>query len=107
MAQQTQIKNRWFKEVFLESFEEGRYHAQDGWIKPWQYKNLMKLAADNHWKMLSQKQLDIFLRYAPLNRSTFEEWADFETDTKRVKIRISNHNGFTTIDIYDIRKEEE
>ena len=39
--------NKWFVEVFLESFDAGEYHAQDGWLKPWQYKGLMNLAEVN------------------------------------------------------------
>ena len=94
-------KNKWFYETFLESFETGRYHAQDGWIKPWQYKNLMQLAESNHWNMLSTKQWEVFRRNVLFDRSAWEEFANFETDTKIVKIRISNQTGFTTIDILE------
>lgn len=93
--------NKWFAEVFLESFDEGEYHAQDGWLKPWQYKGLMNLVEVNHWKMLSSKQWDIFRKYAPWETATYEEFANFETETKVVKISVSRSTGFVTINIYE------
>lgn len=97
--------NKWFSEVFLESFEPGRYHAQDGWLEPWQFKGLMKLAEANHWKMLSSKQWDVFRRNINLKWSTWEEFANFETKTKKVSIRVSNKTGFVTIDITEAPQE--
>lgn len=91
--------NKWFAEVFLESFDAGEYHAQDGWLKPWQYKGLMKLAESNHWKMLSPKQWDVFRRNVSFESATWEDFANFETETKKVRIRISRSTGFVTINI--------
>ena len=93
--------NRWFAEVFLESFDAGEYHAQDGWLKPWQYKGLMNLVEVNHWKMLSSKQWDIFRKYVPWETATYEKFANFETETKAIKIIISRSTGFVTINIYE------
>lgn len=93
--------NKWFTEVFLESFGVGEYHAQDSWLKPWQYKGLMNLAEVNHWKMLSSKQWDIFRKYVPWETAIYEEFANFETETKTVKIRVSRSTGFVTINIYE------
>ena len=93
--------NKWFAEVFLESFDPGEYHAQDSWLKAWQYKGLMELAEANRWKMLSPKQWDIFRRYSPFESSAYEDFSNFETKTKKVKIRISNTTGFVTINIID------
>lgn len=94
--------NKWFAEVFLESFECGEYHAQDSWLKPWQYKGLMELAEANHWKMLSPKQWDVFRRNAPWQSSTWEDFSNFQTKTKEVKIRISRSTGFVTINIMEV-----
>lgn len=89
---------KWF-DGFLESFDSGVYHAQYGWIKPWQYKNLMKTAEINNWNMISQKQLDVFLRNMKIKQSTWEEFGKYENDSKIVNISISTHTGFTTITI--------
>ena len=92
--------NDWFS-GFLNSFTESEYHAQEGRLKPWQYKNLMKLADSNHWKMLSEKQWDIFRKYIRFERNAYEEFANFKHNNRKFAIRISNSTGFVTINISD------
>ena len=92
--------NKWFSD-FLDSFTESEYYAQDYTLEPWQYKDLMKLAGSNHWKMLSVKQWDIFRKYIRFERGTYEEFAKFEHNGRKFAIRISNYTGFVTIKISD------
>ena len=90
--------NDWFSN-FLDSFTESEYHAQQGRLRPLQYKNLMTLVESNHWKMLSSKQWDIFCKYLNFTRSTWEEFANFKHNERVFNIRVSNTTGFVTIKI--------
>lgn len=90
--------NKWFSD-FLDSFTESEYCAQEGRLKPWQYKDLMNLAESNHWRMLSGKQWDIFRKYIRFEMGTYEEFANFEHNSRKFAIRISNSTGFVTIKI--------
>lgn len=90
--------NKWFSD-FLDSFTGSEYHAQQGRLKPLQYKNLMALVEANHWKMLSSKQWDIFCKYLNFTRSTWEEFANFKHNERVFNIRVSNTTGFVTIKI--------
>ena len=90
--------NKWFSD-FLDSFTESEYHAQQGRLKPLQYKNLMTLVESNHWKMLSSKQWDIFCKYLDFTRSTWESFTNFKHNERVFNIRVSNTTGFVTIKI--------
>lgn len=95
----------WFTDKFLESFEPGKYHAQEGRLKPWQYKGLMELAESNKWQMLTPKQWDVFRNNVLFDHGTHEEFAHFQTKSKRVSITISNATGFVTIRITEVNGE--
>ena len=49
--------------------------------------------------MLFPKQWDVFRNNLVFNRGTFENFANFQTDTKTVSISISSTTGFVTIEI--------
>lgn len=90
--------NKWFSD-FLDSFKESEYHAQEGRLKPWQYKGLMKLVESNHWRMLSEKQWDIFCKYIRFEEGTYEKFAKFVHNGRKFAITISDSTGFVTIKI--------
>ena len=92
--------NKWFSD-FLDSFTESEYYAQDYTLKPWEYKNLMKLAESNNWKMLSVKQWGIFRKYVRFERGTYEEFANFVHNGRKFAIRVSDSTGFVSIKISD------
>lgn len=95
----------WFTDKFLESFDYGEYHAQEGRLKPWQYKGLMELAESNKWKMLTPKQWDVFRNNVRFDRGTYEEFAHFRTKSRKVSITISDATGFVTIKIAEVDGE--
>lgn len=101
------IKSKWFNDVFLESFEDGQYVAQDSWLKPWQYKNLMETVERNHLQMLSPKQWGVFQRNIDLEWSPMQYWGEAETRTRRVSVTVSNMTGFVIIKIYTKEDEED
>lgn len=90
--------NAWFNK-FLGSFESGQYQAQYGYLKKWQYKNLMDTARRNNWKMLTSRQLDVFMNNIKMQRATWEQFGTYETDDVKCEIRISTQTGFATINI--------
>ena len=91
-------ENTWFNK-FLGSFESGEYYGQYGTLPKWQYANLMKLAERNQWKMVTRRQLDVFLGNIKMNRSTWEEFGNYETEEVKCEITVSTQTGFATIRI--------
>jgi len=89
---------KWF-DKFLQSFDRGEYHGLACRVKPWQYKNLMATAEDNKWRMLSQKQVDVFLRNIPMNHSVWENFGCYKNGDVNVNVRVSVQTGFVSINI--------
>lgn len=90
--------NKWF-DKFLDSFETGQYQGQYGYLKKWQYKNLMDTARRNNWKMVTSRQLDVFMSNIKMQRATWEQFGTYETDAVKCEITVSNTTGFATIRI--------
>lgn len=93
--------NKWFTDVFLESFDSGVYYAQDTWLKKWQYAQLMELAKANNWNMLSPKQWEVFSRYADFISDSHGDYARITTATKDIYIKIGS-TGLAKITIADV-----
>ena len=87
---------KWF-DGFLQSFEAGEYHGLACRVKPWQYKGIMKTAEDNKWRMLSQKQVDVFLRNMPIEHSVWADFGHYDNADSKVDIRVSTQTGFVSI----------
>lgn len=89
---------KWF-DKFLQSFDKGEYHGLMYRVKPWQYKKLMETAESNKWRMLSQKQVDVFLRNMSIEHSLYEDFGHYANDDVNVDIRVSMRTGFVSINI--------
>ena len=91
---------KWFLEKFLPSFPDGKYYFYSSRIPKYQYAGFCKWCEENNYRILSAKQIEIFLSYVDAwITAPFHNYRKLERDGLKILIDESQTTGFCTMTI--------